>query len=100
MNASQRLERAVGIVLRVGITASAVCLAAGLLLTLLGGKSTATGWLLNGGVVVLLVTPAARVVVSAAEYALERDWTFVALTLTVLLELVASAVAAMYGRKL
>jgi uncharacterized membrane protein len=96
---SRRLERIVGIVLRAGVTASAACLAVGLVLTFVG-VSSAAGVLLNVGVVVLLATPVARVVVSIAEYAAEREWAFVALTVTVLLELVASGIAAMYGRKL
>jgi len=44
---------------------------------------------------VLLATPVARVVVSIGQYVSERDWTFAALTLIVLLELMASAAAAL-----
>jgi uncharacterized membrane protein len=49
---------------------------------------------LTTGLVILLATPAARVMVSAVSYARERDWLFVALTLTVLAELIASSIAA------
>jgi uncharacterized membrane protein len=95
-----RLERIVGVVLRLGVAASTVCLAVGLVLSFLDGTAGAARFLLHTGVIVLLATPVARVVVSMAEYALQRDWVFVGLTVTVLLELLASGVAAIYGRKL
>lgn len=91
------LELAIGRVLRVGIAASSVCLAAGLLLTLAGHDGSVANAVLTSGLVILLATPAARVVVSVAEYARERDWLFVALTLTVLLALVGSVVLAFWG---
>ena len=70
-----------------------MCLAAGLLLSMAGVEG-ASG-LMNVGVVVLILTPAARVVLSIVEYALARDWTFTALTTIVLCELLAGAVAAL-----
>jgi uncharacterized membrane protein len=88
-----RLERTIGIVLRVGVTASSIALAAGLIFSLLDAPGSQ--WLLHIGILTLLATPVARVVVSIAEYAAERDWTFVALTAIVLVELLASAVAAL-----
>ncbi len=95
-----RLERIVGVVLQLGVMASTVCLAVGLVMSFLDGRAGVARFLLNSGVIVLLATPVARVVVSMGEYALQRDWVFVGLTLTVLLELLASGVAAMYGRRL
>ena len=50
--------------------------------------------LLGTGLIILLATPPARVVASVIEYIRERDWTFVALTLVVLLALAGSVVAA------
>jgi uncharacterized membrane protein len=97
---SARLERIVGIVLRIGVSASTASLAIGLALSFFNGLDAAAGVLLNTGIVILLITPVARVVVSVAEYALQQDWIFVGLTMTVLVELLASAVAAMYGRRL
>jgi uncharacterized membrane protein len=91
------LELAIGRVLRVGVAASSVCLAAGLLLTLAGRDGRVAQVVLTSGLVILLATPAARVVVSVVEYAKERDWLFVALTLTVLLALVGSVVLAFWG---
>jgi len=89
-----RLERIIGFVLRAGVTTSSACLAAGLLLSIYGEDRVA-GWLLQAGVIILITTPVARVVVSIVEYANERDWTFVLLTAIVLLELVAGAVGAL-----
>ena len=95
------LERVIGIVLRAGVTASSVCLAAGLLLSLATGGGAVAGLLLNTGIIVLLATPVARVIVSTVQYVSERDWRFATLTFIVLLELVASAVAALaFNRKL
>ena len=95
-----RLERIVGVVLRIGVAASTACLAVGLALSFFQGLGAASSMLLNTGIIVLLITPVARVVVSVAEYALQQDWLFVGLTMTVLVELLASALAAMYGRRL
>jgi uncharacterized membrane protein len=91
-----RLEHIIGIVLRVGVAASSTCLAVGLVLSLFGDAApAAAAWLLQIGVLVLLATPVARVVVSIVQYASERDWTFATLTVIVLVELMASAVAAL-----
>jgi uncharacterized membrane protein len=89
-----RLERVIGLVLRGGVVASSVCLMAGLVLSLAGVEPAATV-LLNAGINVRLATPGSRVVVSTVEFVVERDWPFATLTFIVLLELVASAVAAL-----
>ena len=95
-----RLEHMIGVVLRGGVVVSSVCLSAGLMLSLIGVEPAAS-FLLNAGIIVLLATPVSRVVVSTIEYIVERDWTFATLTFIVLLELVASAVAALvFNRKL
>lgn len=88
------LERVIGVVLRAGVMASSACLAVGLLLALMTGGGLA-GTLLHAGIIVLLATPVARVIVSIVQYASQRDWAFTALTAIVLLELMASAVAAL-----
>ena len=92
------LEAAIGRVLRLGVLTSSACLGAGLVITLASGSTGLAGGLLTAGLVILLATPAARVVVSTIIYARERDWLFVALTLTVLAELIASAIAAAVPR--
>jgi uncharacterized membrane protein len=95
-----RLERVIGGVLRGGVIASSVSLTVGLLLSL-GGIEPAASILLNAGIIILLATPVSRVIVSTVEYVAERDWTFATLTFVVLLELIASAVAALvFNRKL
>ena len=89
------LERVIGVVLRAGVMASSACLAVGLLLALMMGDGGLAGILLHAGIIVLLATPVARVIVSIVQYASQRDWAFTALTAIVLLELMASAVAAL-----
>jgi uncharacterized membrane protein len=94
-DAPSTLERAVGIVLRCGVTASSACLAVGLVLSFIAATGAISALLLQIGVIVLLATPVARVVVSIVEYTIQRDWTFATLTLIVLVELLASAAAAL-----
>ncbi|HEY3159161.1 MAG TPA: DUF1634 domain-containing protein [Vicinamibacterales bacterium] len=89
-----RLELAIGMVLRLGTVVSSSLLAIGLVMGLAGYRGALTRMLLDMGLVILLATPAARVVVSVIAYMRERDWTFVVLTLVVLLALGASVVAA------
>ena len=87
--------------LRGGVIVSSACLAVGLLLSLVTGDGAVAGFLLNAGIIVLLATPLARVVVSTVQYVSERDWAFATLTFVVLLELIASAVAALvFNRKI
>jgi uncharacterized membrane protein len=95
------LERWIGVVLRGGVMASSACLALGLVLVLINGEGGAAGILLHTGIIVLLATPVARVVVSTVQYTIARDWTFAALTIIVLVELMASVAAAfMLNRRL
>jgi len=89
-----RLELAIGAVLRFGSVASTSLLAIGLLMTLTGYRAGLARMLLEAGLVILISTPAARVVVSVIAYVRERDWTFVALTLVVLAALAGSVAAA------
>ena len=94
------LERTVGRVLKVGVTASSLCLAAGLAASFLGVKADIAGPLLRAGLLVLLATPASRVIASVLAYLRSRDWLFVTLTLVVLLELVLSVIAARHAATL
>jgi uncharacterized membrane protein len=97
----RRLEHVIGAVLRAGVMASSACLAAGLVLALVSGEGGVAGLLLHTGIIVLLVTPVARVVVSIVRYASDRDWAFTLLTAIVLVELLASAAAALlFNRRL
>ena len=88
-----RFEVMIGRVLRAGVVTSTLALAVGLALSLV--RPDAADLLLNVGIVLLIATPAARVVLSTIEYSLERDWPFAILTSIVLLELLAGAIAAL-----
>ena len=90
----ERMEATIGRVLRIGVTTSSICLAIGLVLSLLGAPGGAAHTLLTVGLVILMATPVGRVVISVVEYTLERDWFFVVMTSIVLLELLASVFAA------
>jgi uncharacterized membrane protein len=95
------MERVIGVVLRAGVVLSSTCLTVGLVTYLVVGGADLSRLLLQIGVIVLLATPVARVVVSIGQYISERDWAFAALTAMVLLELMASAVAALvFNRRL
>jgi len=91
------LELTIGRVLRIGVDASSVLLAAGLLLTLVHEGDDVAPIVLTIAIIILLATPAARVVISVVEYVRERDWLFVALTLIVLLTLAGSVVVAFWN---
>jgi len=93
---SSALELTIGRVLRLGVGASSVLLAAGLLLALIHEADGVAPIVLTTAIVVLLATPAARVAISVVEYVRERDWLFVALTLIVLLTLAGSVVVAFW----
>jgi uncharacterized membrane protein len=92
---AQALEHAIGVVLRAGVMASSACLAIGLALALANGEQGPALFLLHAGVILLLITPVARVVVSIFQFTAARNWTFMGLTIVVLVELMASAAAAL-----
>ena len=91
----EQMEHAIGRALRYGVNISTGCLLVGLLLTAAGLATGFAALLLHAGLVVLIATPVARVVISIVEYLRERDWFFAVLTTVVLLELGASLVAAL-----
>jgi uncharacterized membrane protein len=95
-SATQRLETTIGEVLRFGTITSSTMFAIGLVMTVVGYQPVVAQLLLATGLVILLATPPARVVVSVIEYVRERDWTFVLLTGIVLLALAGSVVAAYF----
>jgi len=94
---TNRLERWLGRILTAGVLASTVLLAAGLLLQILGLEPGPATALTNVGLIVLMATPVARVVVSVTEYVLERDWLFAMLTTTVLIILLGSLAVSIRG---
>jgi uncharacterized membrane protein len=91
---TDRLERWLGWVLTWGARASTALLSAGLLLQLLGVAPGLASALTHTGLIVLMSTPVARVVVSVIEYALDHDWLFMTLTSIVLVILLGSLVVA------
>jgi uncharacterized membrane protein len=95
-SANARLEVMIGEVLRFGTIASSTLLAIGLAMTLARYRIELARLLLEAGLIILIATPATRVVVSVIEYIRERDWLFVVLTLVVLAALGGSVVAAYY----
>jgi uncharacterized membrane protein len=88
-DAIDRLERQVGRLLQAGVWLASACLAAGLALSMIGGGSTAMA-LLTGGLIVLMLTPLARVVASFVTYVKVGDWFFAAMTVLVFAVLVAA----------
>jgi len=92
--AADALEITLGRVLRAGVVASTLSLTVGAIAAFSLGTGPVTTFLLTAGIVTLIATPVARVVISCLAYFRRRDWTFAVLTLIVLVELVASIVAA------
>jgi uncharacterized membrane protein len=85
-----RLEIQLGRLLFAGIMSAAACLAAGLGLWIAGVSSHLAHVLLTTGLIVLMVTPIARVIASMIVYVRMRDWFFVATTLLVFAVLIAA----------
>jgi uncharacterized membrane protein len=88
------LERILGQVLFLGVVVSTALLALGLALWIAVPSYRAANVSLQAGLVVLMVTPALRVLVSCVEYIRERDWVFAGLTSVVLIVLLGSLVVA------
>jgi uncharacterized membrane protein len=78
-----RLGRSLEAILTAGLAVSATLLLAGLVL---GGGST-----LRAGIVLLILTPVARVLAVTVGFLYVRDWAFAALSLAVLAVLASSA---------
>jgi uncharacterized membrane protein len=89
-DAMSRLEIQVGRLLHAGVALSAVCLGSGLAIWMAFGAVRAATVLLTGGLIVLMLTPLARVVASLVAYIRLRDWFFVATTLMVFAVLIAA----------
>ena len=82
--ALERLEVRVGRLLQAGVSLATVCLAVGLGLWLVIGAGRAANLTLTSGLVILMVTPLARVVASLIAYVRLRDWFFTGTTVLVL----------------
>jgi uncharacterized membrane protein len=78
-----RLETTLGRLLRTGVMSAAACLAAGLIVWIAAGPTRLATTTLTVGLVILMMTPLMRVIVSLVAYARMRDWFFVTTTLLV-----------------
>ena len=78
-----RLERQLGRLLYAGVMSAATCLTIGLILSMAGLSPAASNTILTTGLIILMLTPLARVVTSLVVYARMRDWFFVATTVMV-----------------
>lgn len=88
--AIERLEVQVGRLLQAGVSLATACLAIGLVMSLMVGTNRAATLTLTAGLVILMLTPLARVIASLVAYIRLRDWFFVATTVLVLLVLVTA----------
>ncbi len=89
-DAIERLEVRVGRLLEAGVLLAAVTLGLGLLLWTIARDSHIANLLLSGGLIVLMLTPLARVVASLVAWVRLRDWFFVATTVMVFVVLIAA----------
>jgi uncharacterized membrane protein len=87
-------ERAVSRLMLAGVWTASACLAAGLVLWLRTAGLSGEG-ALHAGLLVLMATPALRVVLSVAESIRQRDWFAFASTLAVLAILIAGTMLAL-----
>ena len=88
--AIERLERQVGRLLEAGVTLATVCLSVGLLLWFVTAGSRSANLTLTIVLVVLMMTPLARVVASLVAYVRLRDWFFVGTTVLVFVVLITA----------
>lgn len=82
------IEDRIAIILKLGLILSSSLIGIGLASLLTGFESAWGQWLVTAGLVVLVATPILRVVMALFGYLMERDFTFVMISLSVLLILV------------
>jgi uncharacterized membrane protein len=88
--ALEHLEIQVGRLLNAGILVATACLALGLIGWFVTGNGRPASLTLTTGLVILMLTPLARVVASFIVYWRMRDWFFVATTSMVFVILIAA----------
>jgi uncharacterized membrane protein len=86
----ERLALRVGRLLSAGVGTSAICLCVGLAIWMVAGPIRSANALLTAGLVVLMLTPVARVAASFVTYVRLRDWFFVWITVIVFAVLIAA----------
>jgi predicted Abi (CAAX) family protease len=79
----ERLELQLGRLLFAGVMSAALCLAVGLLLWAIGWHPALSHGILTTGLIILMITPLARVLTSLVVYARQHDWFFVGTTIAV-----------------
>jgi uncharacterized membrane protein len=97
-----RLNRLIQVSLISGLTLSMLFMIIGAVLYFIHGSAQATGSVLSGvaagnpisfmllGIIILMITPAMRVVVAAIGYLLEGDWVYALVSFGVIVVLTAS----------
>jgi uncharacterized membrane protein len=88
--ALEHLERQLGRLLNAGVLLAAIVLALGLILWFAWGSGRPASLTLTVGLVILMLTPLARVVASFVVYWRLRDWFFVGTTVMVFVVLVGA----------
>lgn len=89
-----RIARLLARLFLAGSAISTALLAVGLAAWMIGLGGSFASACFQGGLLVLMATPIARVGTSAVEYARQRDWVFLATTLAVLAVLTGTLLAA------
>lgn len=82
------IEDRIATVLRLGLILSSSLIVLGLASLLTGVESAWGQWLVTAGLIALIATPILRVVMALFSYLMEGDYTFVMVSLSVLLILV------------
>ena len=82
--------RASDLLLRTGTTISTICLAAGLVGVFVSPSGTLVERFLTTGLVILMATPVARLIVAIVDECVAREWRFAAIGVLVLALLAGS----------
>jgi uncharacterized membrane protein len=88
--ALERLELQLGRLLNAGVLLATACLAVGLVAWFALGNGRPASAALSTGLIILMLTPLARVVASFVVYWRLRDWFFVGTTVMVFVVLIAA----------
>jgi uncharacterized membrane protein len=80
-----RLEKLLGQLMLAGVTSSAACMIVGLAMFLAQADLPTATAIVTVGLIVLMATPALRVVIAVIEAVRSQDWFFVLVTVVVVL---------------
>ena len=90
-----RLEGLLERLMITGVASSAVCMVAGLAIFLTGAHSSTATAVVTAGLIILMATPALRVVIAVVEAIRMRDWFFLAVAGTVVVLLTLAMILAL-----